>query len=170
MLIRTMQITILSSPVNSDEKQGCCQNWWFDLSMGNHANFRAWRWRNQEVWSCTCALYFFRSVLSGLFVCIYEYGDLDWSKYTLWLEHLPVSACACPTPLTLLVSCNHGHSPQKSQSTPLLFHPTLLNVTSLVKVLRKDFPANYGPLCSWRSHGTKTTILESKLHTGTNYL
>ena len=45
----------------------------------------------------------------------------------------------------LLVSCNHGHSAQKSQSTPLLFHPTLLNVTSLVKVLRKDFPANYGP-------------------------
>lgn len=90
MLIRTMQITILSSPVNSDEKQGCCQNWWFDLSMGNHANFRAWRWRNQEVWSCTCTLYFFRSVLSGLCMCIYEYGNLNWSS-TLWLEHLPVT-------------------------------------------------------------------------------
>lgn len=90
MLIRTMQITLLFSPVNSDEKQGCCQNWWYDLSMGNHANFRAWRWRNQEVWSCTWALYFFRSVLSGLCMCIYEYGDLDWSS-TLWLEQLPVT-------------------------------------------------------------------------------
>ena len=93
MLICTVQITVLCCLVNSDEKQGCCQNWWFDLSMENHASFRAWRWRNQEVWSCTCALYFFPSVFSGLCTCIYKYGGLGWSSM-LWWEHLAVTSVA----------------------------------------------------------------------------
>ena len=84
-----MQCKLFFSLVNSVEEQGCCQNWWFDLSMGDHASFRAWRWRNQEVWSHS--LYFFPSVFNGLCQCIYKYGGQGWSS-AQWWEHLPVAS------------------------------------------------------------------------------